>query len=231
MSNFVSPAITFPILSEAVTLNITPASKYGEQFDIARFVTDIHLAKPLDKPQKFLIPKMDAFTNGKMILPNGKELSFEPIDAGAIEILKANVLKETQDFISKLNSGDVQQEAQQAKDLIDQVLGLQLLSTQEEVPAGTSFIRFNYTKPVKPAPDGFYVLDSIVPLASFTAQQGTRLQITVVMPFDPAVSSVESSWQNPQGTTGTLRNTSIDGRTILTAYWQNDPALTIKYRY
>lgn len=229
MKNYVSPAISLPILSEAVTIVITPASRFGEAYDVARFINDIHLAQPLATPQKFLLPKSETLSASGpvMTLPNGREISFDPIDAGALEQLRQKLLTEVQDFMTTVTP----ENAQEAKDLIDEVLSLELLASKEEIPAGTQFIKFHYTRKIETQPDGSYVLNSIVPLASFTAQPGSTLHMLVVAPYDPATSNIQGEWTNPRGEKGNLQVIDAINRKTLAAYWNADPELTIRYSY
>lgn len=230
MVNVISPAIQLPIRSEAVTIDISPASRFGQPFDVARFTTVTVLAQPLSTPQRFLIPRTDAFSDPKLTLPDGLTLQFTPdaIDAGALEQLKNRLLQQVQQFLANVTEDT----ARQAQQTIAAILQLELCTTAEEVPAGTQLIKFSYTKPVRPQ-NGVYVLDSLVPLASFTLQNGGRIHLTVAMPFDPPVpvDKVEGRWVTTQGQERILTEQNLENRTILTAFWQQDPQLTIRYTY
>lgn len=231
----ISPAISLPIASESVTVNITPSSVYGEQFDVARFTTDIVLRDPLPTDQAFLIPKLDVLSQQgpTMTLPDGTVIpfDFDPVDKNALENMKQQLRQDVEAFLAN-DAGDPVK-AKESKDLIDYILGLELGASVQNVPAGTRFIKFSYTKSIARDPGtGLYTLKSIVPLASFTAQnQGSRLHILVALPFDPVAQDPKGSWINPLGEQGILNGQTIDGRPVLSAYWQNDPELTITYHY
>ena len=231
----ISPAISLPIDSESVTINITPSSVYGELFDVARFTTDIVLRDPLPTDQDFLIPKLDVLSQQGpiMTLSDGTVIpfDFDPVDKNALDNMKQQLRQDVEAFLTN-DSGDPVK-AKESKDLIDYILSLEVGASTQKVPAGTRFIKFSYTKSIAKDPaTGLYALNSIVPLASFTAQnQGSRLHILVAMPFTPSPQNAQGKWVNPQGGQGDLVLQDIQGRKVLSAFWQNDPELTITYQY
>lgn len=230
MINPISPAISLPIISEAVTIDISPTSRFGQPYDVARITTVTRLQTPLQTPQKFLLPKADVFSDPKITLPDGKTLNFtvDAIDAGALEKLKQQLIQETQQFIQNVSTDTLKK----AQERLMQIFQLQLMTTAEDIPQGTQLIKFSYTKPIYPE-NNVYKLESLVPLASFTLQNGGRIHLIIAMPFDPYVppEKVQGVWVNTSNQQQVLRETLLDNRTILSAFWQQDPQLTITYQY
>lgn len=229
MATFLSPMIQLPIVSEAVTIDVFPLSRYGQANDIARIQTFIRLREPLGKPERFLIPKTDGLAEPKIYLPDGTmfRVSLDAVDEGAKQQLREKIMAEIQNF---LTSNPTLESAKKLQAMITEFLAAQELFVTQEIPAGTQVLTFTYAKPVHPAND-WYVLESMVPLASFVAQTGARLHSLVALPFDPAPSQVEAQWQTPDGGTQTLGPENIKNRFVISAFWQNDPMLTVRYRY
>lgn len=230
MVNAISPAISLPITSEAVTIDICPTSKFGQSYDTARITTAIRLASPLQAPQRFLLPKVDSFSEPKITLPDGNQIEFsmDPVDIGAREKQKQQLLQDINKFIQETNIDAYELASKRMKD----ILGMQLLTTEQEIPQGTQLIKFSYTKPIYPE-NNTYTLSSIVPLASFTLQNGGRIHLLAAMPIDPFVppEKVEGRWVNTSQQQQILKETNLDNRTVLSAFWQQDPELTITYQY
>ncbi len=228
--NFLSPAIQLDIRSEAVTIDIAPTSRYGEQYDIARIQTAIVLAQPLAQPQRFLLPKSDTVSEPKFVLPNGDTFVFnDVIDAGAIDGLKNQIVQQIQQYIANVT----EEGAKQAQQMILQLLGAQLQSTVQEIPAGVSFLKFSYTKKIPLGQDNLYTLESLIPLASFTIPSSgqVRLHATVTMPYDPAAANPIAQFQRPDETVTPLSPQNLEGRTVFAVQWTQDPMLTVKYSY
>lgn len=225
----ISPTINLPILSEAVTIDVAPTSRFGQDYDTARITTIIRLAQPLTQPQTFLLPKSDYFESPTLTTETGTKIPFiDAIDAGALEQMKTTLMQDVQTFIQNINTDS----AHTAQEKISEILNLQTLTTKEEIPANTSLIKFSYTKPIF-SENGVFKLDTLVPIASFTLQNGGKIHAMISMPFDPYIStdSVEGTWINTSNQTQALSESNINNRTVLSAFWQQDPMLTITYRY
>lgn len=231
MANALSPAINLPILSEAVNIDISPTSQFGKAYDTARITTIIRLASPLQSPQRFLLPNVGAFDNPQITLEDGKKLSFavDAIDAGALDKIKQQLLQEIQNFTQNVTVDT----AKIAQDRIQSILSMQLVTTTEEIPENTQLIKFSYTKPIYRDASNIYKLESLVPMASFTLQNGGKIHMIIAMPFDPFVppEKVDGFWVNPAQQQQALTEANITNRTILYAFWQQDPLLTITYQY
>lgn len=227
----VSPTINLPILSEAVNIDISPTSQFGKTYDVARITTIIRLQQKLTTPQKFLLPKSEELWSPKMTTENGTELQYtlDGVDAGALEKLKQEYKINSDQF---LQNTSVDNRAL-LQELSDKIYQLSQYTTVQDVPAETQLIKFSFTKPINKDASGNFVLQNLVPMASFTLQNGSRIHAIIAMPFDPliTVDKVEGIWTNPSNQSQNLRETNIDNRTVLSAYWQQDPMLTIKYHY
>lgn len=222
-----SPAIALPIASETVTINVIPLSRYGRNVDVAHIQNFIHLREPLAQPQKFLIPDVGTDTAPKVTLPGGEAIKLDVIDAGAVDVIKNELLRQVQEFLSSPEAGEMQQ----VQEIMSSIFGLSMVTSEREIPAGTQVINFSYTKEI-PIINNVATLETMVPLASFTAQNGSRLQCTIVLPFDPPVQNPQGVWQRPDGSSANLSVIGLEGgRYALSAFWQNDPALRITYNY
>jgi len=222
-----SPAITFPVLSETVTINVLPLSRYGRKHDVAHIHNLIRLQQPLASPQKFLVPDVGTSTVPKITFPNGTAVSFDVIDAGAVEKIKAEITRQMQEFLATPEA----KELVQLNDMMQTMLGLTMSTTEQEIPAGTSIISFSYSKEI-PVENNVATLETMVPLASFTAQNGSRLQCTIALPFDPPIKNPQGVWKRPDGNNVNMPITTLQGnRFALSAFWQNDPVLKVTYSY
>lgn len=227
-----SPSISLPIKSESVTIDIAPTSQFGQPYDIARITTIIVLQQPLQSPQKFLLPMSDDLWSPKMRTENNIELQYtlDGIDAGALEILKQNYKAKSDEFLANpaIDNREV------LKELSDEIYQLSQYTTTQDIPAGTQLIKFSFAKPIKKDESGNFVLANLVPMASFSMQNGSKIHAVVAMPFEPFVSvdNVEGIWTNPStNESNIVKETPLDNRTVLYAFWQQDPMLTIKYHY
>lgn len=228
----ISPSINLPVLSESVNIDIAPTSQYGQAYDVARITTIIHLTAPLATAQKFLLPKSDELWSPKMTTEDGTELQYtlDGVDAGALDKLKADYKAKSDQYILD-PSNDIRDVL---KGLTDEIYQLSQYTTIDDVPAGTRLIKFSFTKPIKKDATGNFVLENLVPMASFTMQNGSKIHALIAMPFDPVISAenVTGTWTNPASSQPVaLRETNADNRTVLSAFWQQDPRLTIKYHY
>ena len=228
----ISPSINLPIKSESVNIDIAPTSRFGKEYDVARITTIIVLQEPLTTPQKFLLPQSEELWKPKMTIEDGQEIQYtlDGIDVGALETLKQEYKIKSDEFISNpaIDNRPVLQE------LADKIYQLSQYTTAEEVPIGTQLIKFSYTKPIKKNENEEFILQNLVPMASFSMQNGSKIHAIVAMPFEPFISleNVEATWTNPTNNSSEIvKETLLDNRTILSAYWQQDPMLTIRYRY
>lgn len=228
----ISPSINLPIVSESVNIDIAPTSFFGQPYDVARITTIIRLQSPLATAQKFLLPVSDELWTPKMTTEDGTELQYtlDGIDAGALEKLKQEYKTNSEQY---LQNPAIDNRAL-LHELEDKIYQLSQLTTSKDVPAGTQLIKFSFTKPIKKGADGFFTLENLVPMASFTMQNGSKIHAIIALPFDPFVSvdNVQGTWTNSSNNQSqALRETNIDNRTVLSAFWQQDPLLTIKYHY
>jgi len=230
----ISPAITLPIISEAINIDIAPTSQFGQAYDVARITTIIRLTNPLPTPQKFLLPISEELWAPKMTTENGLELQFtlDGIDAKALDQLKQQYKTGTEQFLqnTSIDNRSILQE------LANKIYQLSQYTTAQDVPVGTRLIKFSFTKPINKDASGNFLLENLVPMASFAMQNGSKIHAIIAMPFDPAVppNKIVGTWsQNnvPNAPQQAIKLDNIDNRIFLHAYWQQDPLLTIKYSY
>jgi len=82
--------------------------------------------------------------------------------------------------------------------------------------------------------NGEFILQNLVPMASFSMHNGSKIHAIVAMPFEPFISTdnVDATWSDPANNNPQIvKETLLDNRTILSAFWQQDPMLTVKYHY
>ncbi|WP_368490825.1 hypothetical protein [Clostridium sp. BJN0013] len=229
----VSPTISVPIVSEAVNIDIAPTSQFGQAYDVARITTIIRLKNPLESSRKFLLPKSDELWSPKMTTENGAELQYtlDGIDSGALEKLKQQYKAASDQYLQNpaIDNRSILQE------LVNKIYELSQYTTSQDIPAGTKLIKFSFTKPINKDNTGLFVLENLVPMASFSMQNGSKIHAIIAMPFDPPVapSNVTGTWsQNaPNSASQAIKQDNIENRTFLHAFWQQDPLLTIKYHY
>ena len=228
----ISPSISLPVLSESVNIDIAPTSKYGQAYDVARITTMILLATPLVTAQKFLLPKSADLWSPKMTTENGMELQYtlDGVDAGALEKLKLEYKTKSDEYI-KDPSNDIRDVL---KELTDELYQLSQYTTVKDVPVGTQLIKFSFTKPINKDEKGNFVIENLVPMASFTMQNGSKIHALIAMPFVSPISldNIIGTWANSASNqVQPLHKANIDNRIILSAFWQQDPKLTITYHY
>ena len=228
----ISPTINLPIKSESVNIDIAPTSQYGKDYDVARITSIIVLQEPLETSQKFLLPKSEELWSPKLTTEDGTQLQFslDGTNSCALEQLKQTLKEQSDKFLEDPSIDN----RSLLTDLQNQVYQLSQYTTEEEVPAGTQLIKFSFAKPIKKNDVGEYVLKNLVPMASFSMQNGSKVHALIAMPFDPFISAdnVEGTWTNPDTNESSIMSeTHLDSRTVLSAFWQKDPMLTIKYKY
>lgn len=228
----ISPTINLPIKSESVNIDIAPTSQYGKDYDVARITSIIVLQEPLQSAQKFLLPKSEELWSPKITIEDGTQLqySLDGTNSEALEKLKQNLKEQSDKFLENpsIDNRTI------LTDLQNQIYQLSQYTTEKEVPIGTQLIKFSFTKPIKKTDTGEYILKNLVPMASFSMQNGSKVHALIAMPFEPYISTdnVEGTWTNSETTDSTvMAETSLENRTILSAFWQKDPMLTIKYKY
>lgn len=228
----ISPSINLPIASESVNIDISPTSQFGQAYDVARITTIIRLQTPLATAQKFLLPKSEELWSPKMTTENGTELQYtlDGVDAGALEKLKQDLKTNTEQYLQN----PAVDNRQLLQEIANKIYQLSQYTTVQDVPVNTRLVKFSFTKPIYKDASGSFVLENLVPMASFTMQNGSKIHAIIAMPFDPYISTdkVEGIWTNGATNPPTaLHENNIDNRTVLSAFWQQDPMLTIKYRY
>lgn len=224
------------ILSESVTVDVTPLSRYGNQNDIAKITTNIQLIDPLLEDTKFLIPNLDGVNLPKIYLPDGSKVDIGDFDPTA-EIDLNQLKEEIPNFASKFADDPSDENMKQTVDAMATFSEYKKVSQIINVPAGQKYITFSYSKYIpQNESTGEFVLETIVPLSNFSISNtpGSKANIIVIMPFeivDPN-NIMEAKWTIPNsGTFQDLIKGNTAGRITLSQYWQYDPAVFIKYKY
>jgi hypothetical protein len=228
---------TISITADIVPLSRHPLPDGTQNTDLAKVSAKIMLEQPLALDTNILIPKMpDAKADPKIYLPDGEkvDISFEPIAIEDIESAKTSVQVQVASFLEAPNN-----EAMKAA--VVAMAEFQEIKNESEMitlKAGQQYITLEFTKELNPDESGIYTFDTVVPFSSFviTNTAGAKADIIVLMPLDLGTDTtkiLEATWIPPvPGATQTeMQKTSIAGRIAVSAYWQFDPAVKIKYRY
>ena len=224
-----------PIMTESVTIDVTPLSLYGHPEDLAKITANIKLANPMAEDTKFILPVCDGVKPPKIYLPDGTPLnvdSFEPTAEADISQLPSMMQQSLSKYI----------EVPTIEAMNETVSAMSLYSEYKQnsqaitIPAGQQYITFSYSKYIPRSDDGTYTLETIVPLTSFTLNNtpGAKANIIILMPFEMATDMskvLQASWTPPNGQTQELNKTTVGERIILSQYWQYDPQVLVKYRY
>ncbi len=228
----ISPTINLPIKSESVNIDIAPTSRFGKEYDVARVTSIIVLQQPLQNAQKFLLPLSEELWSPKMTTENGTELQYtlDGIDEGTLNELKQQYKTKSDEFLANtaIDNREILIE------LSNKIYQLSQYTTTQEVPVGTQLIKFSFTKPIKKNESNEFILENLVPMASFSMQNGSKIHAIVTMPFEPFISidNVDGKWTDTATNNSQIvKETLLDNRTVLSAFWQQDPMLTIKYHY
>lgn len=226
---------SLPILTESVTIDVTPLSQYGHTEDIAKITANIKLATPMAEDTKFILPICEGIKPPKIYLPNGTPLSidsFEPTAEADIAQIPSMMQQALNSYIEAPTMGAMNE----AVSIMSMYSEYKQNSQTITIPAGQQYITFSYSKYIPKNDDGTYTLETIVPLSSFTLNNtpGAKANIIILMPFEMATDMskiVEAMWTAPNGQPQELIRTSVGERITLSQYWQYDPQVLVRYRY
>jgi hypothetical protein len=224
-----------PILTESVTIDVTPLSLYGHAEDIAKITANIKLESPMIEDTKFILPVCEGIKPPKIYLPNGTPLnidSFEPTAEADIAQIPSMMQQALNTYI-ETPTMDVMNEAVSIMSMYSEY---KQNSQSITIPAGQQYITFSYSKFIPRNDDGTYTLETIVPLSSFTLNNtpGAKANIIILMPFEMATDMskiVDARWTAPNGQPQELIRTTVGERITLSQYWQYDPQVVVRYRY
>ncbi|MCB2289454.1 hypothetical protein LGK97_06695 [Clostridium sp. CS001] len=224
-----------PILTESVTIDVTPLSLYGHAEDIAKITANIKLEGPMIEDTKFILPVCEGIKPPKIYLPNGTPLnidSFEPTAEADIAQIPSMMQQALNTYI-ETPTLDAMNEAVSIMSMYSEY---KQNSQTITIPAGQQYITFSYSKFIPRNDDGTYTLETIVPLSSFTLNNtpGAKANIIILMPFEMATDMskiVDARWTAPNGQPQELIRTTIGERITLSQYWQYDPQVVVRYRY
>lgn len=225
---------TLPIISESVTIDVTPLSLYGRANDLAKITANIKLAQPMQEETKFLIPNCDSIKSPKVYLPDGTPIvnSFDP----TAEVDVNNLVTVMQQSLQTFSATPTDENMNNLVKIITTYSEMKQYNQVMVIPAGQQYITFTYSKEIaKDQTTGINSLETIVPLSSFTLnnQPGSKANVIVLMPFEltDINNILEASWTAPNGVPQELTKQSQAGRIVLSQYWQYDPSVVVKYRY
>ena len=224
-----------PILTESVTIDVTPLSLYGHTEDIAKITANIKLENPMAEDTKFILPVCEGIKPPKIYLPNGNPLnidSFEPTAEADIAQIPSMMQQALNTYI-ETPTMDAMNEAVSIMSMYSEY---KQNSQTITIPAGQQYITFSYSKFIPKNDDGTYTLETIVPLSSFTLNNtpGAKANIIILMPFEMATDMskiVDARWTAPNGQPQELIRTAVGERITLSQYWQYDPQVVVRYRY
>lgn len=223
------------ILSESVTIDITPLSLYGNAQDLAKITANIKLAAPLAQDTKFIVPNCDAITAPKIYLPDGQTVTlndFDPTDEESINQLPSMISISLQEYLTDPSMPNMHK----VVDFMATYSEYKANTSVIVIPAGQQYITFTYSKYIpRDAQTGINSLDTIVPLSSFTLENspGSKANVIVLMPFEiqNMDNIIEAQWTAPNGQPQPLEKKMEAGRILLSQYWQYDPSVIVKYKY
>ena len=223
------------ILSESVTIDITPLSQYGNAQDLAKITANIKLAAPLEAETKFIMPNCDSITAPKVYLPDGKAVlmnDFDPLDDEAVNQLPNLITQSMQKYFGDASMANMKE----VVDYMATYTEYKSSSSAITIPAGQQYVTFSYSKYIPRDPEtGINTLETIVPLSSFTISNtpGSKANIIILMPFEiqNLDNILDAQWTAPNGVPQALEKKLEAGRIMLSQYWQYDPAVVVKYKY
>jgi hypothetical protein len=224
-----------PILTESVTIDVTPLSLYGHTEDIAKITANIKLTMPMAEDTKFILPVCEGVKPPKIYLPNGTPLnneSFDPTAEADIAQIPGMMQQSLNKYIEVPTLDVMNELVSDMSKYSDYKQNGQIIT----IPAGQEYITFSYSKYIPKNEDGTYTLETIVPLSSFTLNNtpGAKANIIILMPFEMATDMskiVEARWTAPNGQPQELTRAAVGERITLSQYWQYDPQVVVKYRY
>ncbi|NMF07330.1 MULTISPECIES: hypothetical protein [Clostridium] len=223
-----------PILSESVTIDVTPLSLYGRQNDLAKITANIKLAQPLAQDTKFLLPNCDSIKTPKVYLPDGTPIvnTFDP----TTEVDVNNLVSSMQDSLKIFSDSPTNENMNNLVKIITAYNEMKQYTQALVIPAGQQYITFSYSKDIANDPTTkINTLETIVPLSSFTLnnQPGSKANIMILMPFELTdMNNISvANWTAPNGTPQELIKQTQAGRIVLSQYWQYDPSVVVKYKY
>lgn len=221
-----------PILSESVTIDITPLSRYGHNNDIAKVTANIRLVEPLAQDTKYLMPICDGIKTPKVYLPDGTSVvnNIDTIAEDDVNQLKDLIQQKFNDFFQTPDNTKMNELVELIATFNDYKTSTQVMV----IPAGQQYITFSYSKHIN-VENEINTLETIVPLSSFTLtnQTGSKANVIILMPFEitDVNNILEAKWTAPNGTPQDLTKEIHAGRIILSQYWQYDPSVVLKYKY
>ena len=224
-----------PILTESVTIDVTPLSLYGHTEDIAKITANIKLTNPMAEDTKFILPVCEGVKPPKIYLPNGTPLNMESFEPTAEDDI-LQIPSMMQQALNKYIETPTLNAMNETVSVMSMYSEYKQNSQTITIPAGQQYITFSYSKYIPRNDEGIYTLETIVPLCSFTLNNtpGAKANIIILMPFEMATDMnkiVESRWTAPNGQPQELNRAAVGERITLSQYWQYDPQVVVRYRY
>lgn len=225
-----------PILTETVTIDVTPLSRYGHNTDLAKITTHIRLSSPLQQETKFVLPCCDEAINPpKVYLPDGQTITsdFDPTTLENIAQLPNLITISLNEYLANPTTETLNKHSMLTAEYLEFKESNQIMT----IPAGAEFITFTYSKYINKNTDDSFTLETMVPLTSFsiTNTPGAKLNLTILMPFEIGTDFskiLESTWERPDtGQVEELDRSNVSERMVLSKYWQYDPKVLVKYKY
>lgn len=223
-----------PIITASASIEIVPLTRYKGENDIAKITVNLQLQQPLQNDTQFLVPN-EEFKSQKIYLPDGNKVEigdFDPTANEDVDALKPQIITSVDKFLDQPQNENLKEAVEKMTDYYEYKSASKIFN----VPAGTPYISFSYTKNIEINTEtGENILETTVPLPSFTFsnQGGSKASILVLMPFEISNQNniIEALWTPPNGNPTPLNINNIAGRIALTGYWQYDPAIRIRYKY
>lgn len=209
-----------------LTAIIHGTSHSNNQFDLVHVETLLQTTEPIPNDMYWFVP------NGNSIPPEVAEF-FKANKIEMYPMSEQKILDGTQDIIQEAQANQTAEVEKDASMLL--LRSIMVKSNLELVTGSTNLYRISYDYklyPLKDIPNTFEFKVQL-PFDGLTMQNGSAIEMTVIMPLNAQINNTATSAQAPNGQIIPTQITQVPNiaRNIVSFRYQQDPLANIQYHY